>query len=173
MRHTFHHVAIARYEVHGVVDDLLVAIENGTKVCFTDCHPDGVANALTQRAGRRLHTRCVAELRMARRLALPLPELLQVIQGEIVTSQVKHAVQQHGCMASREHEAIAVDPAGIGRVVAQVLRPQHIGERGERHRRSRVPRVRFLDGVHGEYSDRVDAEVFDGLTRCGRRGRGS
>ena len=83
-------------------------------------------------------------------------------------------------MPARQHEAIAVRPDRILRVVAQRVLPQRVGHRRERHRRARVARVRLLHGVHRERADRVDGEEIDrrwsrvhGLRlECGFRVRG-
>ena len=62
-------------------------------------------------------------------------------------------------MAVRQHEAVAVGPVRIGRVVAQVPAPQRDGDLGHAHRRARVPGVRLLHGVHRERADRVGHQV--------------
>jgi len=98
---------------------------------------------------------------MSRRLALPLPELLQIIESEIVAGEVEDAVQQHRRVSGGEDEAIAIEPGRVGGIVAQMLRPENVGKGCERHRRARVSRVRFLNGIHGENSDRVDTEIFE------------
>ena len=100
---------------------------------------------------------------MSRRLALPLPELLEVIESEIVAGEVENAVQQHRRVSGRQHEAVAIGPARIGGVVAEMPGPEDVGEGSKRHRSARMARVRFLDGIHGEDSDRVDAEIFERL----------
>ena len=69
-------------------------------------------------------------------------------------------------MAGREHEAIAIEPARIGGIVAEMPGPEHVGEGSERHRSAGVARVRLLNGIHGKDSDRVDAEIFERLARC-------
>ena len=156
-----HHVAIAGDEIHVVVDDLLVAIENGAEVRLPNSHSDGVANSLSERAGSRLDSGCVAKLGMSRRLALPLPELLQVIESEIIAREIENTVQQHRRVAGGQDEAIAIEPARIRGIVAQVLRPENVGKRRERHRRAGMSRVRFLNSIHRENSDRVDTEIFE------------
>ena len=162
MRDAFHHVAIAGDEVHVVIDDhVSAAIERCAEVSFADCHSDRIADSLPERAGRRLDTRRVAVLGMPGRLALPLAELLQVIEREVVAGEIEHAVQQHRRVAGRQHEPVAVHPGRILRVVSQVPSEEHVGERRERHRRARMAGVGFLNGIHREDSDRVDAELVE------------
>ena len=71
--------------------------------------------------------------------------------------QVKQRVEQHRGVARRQHEAVAIDPQWIGRVVAQKILPQRIGDRRQAHRRSRMAGLGLLHGVDGERTDRVDA----------------
>src|SRR2546422_7837851 len=56
-------------------------------------------------------------------------------------------------------------------VVAQVLLPQHPGERRERHGRPGMAGVRLLHRVHGEGADGVDAELLE-IGVAGRGGGG-
>ncbi len=170
----FHHVAVAGDEVDVMVYDLLVAVEHRPHVRLGHRHANRVANPLAQRSSRRLDAGSVAELGMAGRLALPLPKLLQVIECELVAGEIEHAVQQHRCVPRRQHEAITIQPAGICRVVAKVLRPEDIGERRQGHRCAGMTGVRFLHGVHRQNPDRVDAEILErlaGARRWGRIGR--
>ena len=82
-------------------------------------HADGVGEALPQRSGGDFDAGRVAALGVAGREAAPLPELLDVVQRQVVTGQVQQRVQQHRAMAGGEHEAVAVGPAGIARVVPE------------------------------------------------------
>ena len=84
-------------------------------------------------------------------------------------------------MAAGEHETVAVGPGGIGRVVPEEPRPEHVGGGCQGHRRAGMPRLGRLDGIHGQHPDRVDAApgqfgiddvgVADGGT-AGRNGPG-
>ena len=93
MRHSFHHVAIAGDEVHVVIEDFLVAVEDRGHVCLSHCHANGVTDSLSERTSRRLDSRSVAVLGMSRRLAFPLPELLQVLERQLITGEIEDAVQ--------------------------------------------------------------------------------
>ena len=163
--HPFHHVAIAGDEIHVMVVNLLVPVEYRGHVRLADGHAHCVADALTKGTGRRFHAGGVAVLWMPRRLALPLTELLQIVECEIIAGEVQHAVQKHRRVSGGQHEAIAIQPVRVGGVVAQVLGPKHIRKRRERHWSTRVARVGLLDGVHGQNSDRIDAEILERLAR--------
>ena len=62
-------------------------------------------------------------------------------------------------MPGREHEAVAVEPVRVRRVVLHDPRVEHVRERRERHRGARMAGVRLLDRVHRERADRVDREL--------------
>ena len=124
--------------------------------------PDGVAEALTQRARGDLDPGGVAALRMTRGGRAPLAELLQVVDRHRVPGQVQQRVQQRRRVAGRQHEAVAVGPFGVERVVAQVVSEQHPADRREAHRGAGVAAVGALDRVDGEGADGRDHQLVGG-----------
>src|SRR6266480_4995180 len=118
VRDALHHVSIAGDEIHVMVDDLLLAIEHRAHVRFGYGHADCIAHSLAERASGGLNAGGIAVFWMSGRLALPLTELLQIIESEIVAREIEHAVQQHRRMSCRQHEPIAVQPIGVGGIVA-------------------------------------------------------
>ena len=74
--------------------------------------PDPVGEALAERAGGDLDPGGEVDLGMPRRLAAPLAELGEVVEGEPVPGQVEHGVQQDRGVAAGEDEAVAVGPCG-------------------------------------------------------------
>ena len=65
-------VAVAGDDVRAVVDDgVAVAVELAAEAPLRDGHPDGVGDALAERAGRRLDARRQAVLGVARASASP------------------------------------------------------------------------------------------------------
>ncbi len=132
-------------------------------------HPDCVAEALAERAGGRLDAGRVAVLRVAGRLGAELPELLDLVEADVVAGEVQACVEQHRRVAGREHEPVAVGPGRIGRVVLHHARVEQVCGRRKAERRPRVTRLRRLDGVDRERADRVDRELLDRRLRH-RRG---
>jgi hypothetical protein len=59
------------------------------ELCLADGHADCIGHALTQWPGGDLHARRVSAFRMTWRLAAPLAELLNVIEGERVAGQMQ------------------------------------------------------------------------------------
>ena len=139
----------------------LGAVELGRQPALGDGHPDGVGEALAERAGRRLDAGRQAVFGVAGRDAAPLAERLEVVERDRVAGQVEERVEQHAGVAGAQHEAVAVGPVGLGRGMAQEARPQHVRHRRRAHRGARVPGVRLLDGVDRERPDRVDGELVE------------
>src|ERR1700694_1976141 len=99
MRDAFHHVAIAGNEVDVVIEDSLVAVEDRGHVRLTDSHSNRITDSLPERSGSRLAAGCVTVLGVSGSLALPLAELLQIVESQIVAGEIEHAVQQHRSVA--------------------------------------------------------------------------
>ena len=137
------------------------SLEFRSQPALRDGHPDGIGEALAERAGRRLDARRQAAFRVARRDAVPLSERLEVGQRDRVAGQVEERVQQHVGVTGTQHEAVAVGPVRVGRRVPQEARPQHVRHRRGAHRRARVTRVRLLHGVDRQRPDGVDGELVE------------
>ncbi len=105
-----------------------------------DPHAHPVGEALPEWPGRDLDPRGPLALGMARGERSPLPELLEVLEGQPESGQEEHGVLEDAGVPGREHEAIAIRPVGVTRVEAHDAGPQHVSERRERHRRARVAR---------------------------------
>ena len=134
----FHQVAVAADAVGEVVDDrLVVAVVDGAEMRFGDRHADGVGDALAERPGRRLDARRALGFGMAGRLASELPEVLDVVERQVVAGEIEQRVEQHRAVAGGEHEAVAVEPMRILRIEAQMARPQRVRHRRRAHRHAR------------------------------------
>ena len=133
--------------------------------------PTRVAEALAERAGRRLDARRVEVLRVARRVRAELAELLDLVEAEVVAGEVQARVEQHRGVAGREHEAVAVRPLRVvpGCASSPACRA--------RTRRARAPAAR--PGARTarpgrrrpSASGRVDAQLVDRLLRHRRGSR--
>ena len=154
-----HEAAVAGDDVGVVVDE--VGAEAVAQDALGDGHADGVAEALAERAGRDLDAGRVAGLGVARRARLELAERLDVVELEAVAAEVQHRVLEDRGVAVGEHEAVAVGPRRVGRVVLHDPAVEHVGERGERHRRALVAALGAQRGVHGEAADQRDRLGLD------------
>ena len=85
--------------------------------------------------------------------------------GRSYPREMEQGVQQHRGVAGGEHEAVAVGPGGIARIVAEEPAPQHVRHRGQRHRRAGMSRLGRLDRVHRQRADRVDAAPGEVVVR--------
>ena len=154
VRHAFHQAAVAEENESVVIDDFVTRlVELGGEYLFGQREADRVGDALAERAGGRFDARGVAVFRVARRPGVQLAEVLDVVDRDVVAGQVQQRVDQHRAVAVRQHEAVAVGPFRIGRIVTQMAAPKDFGDFGHAHRGARVSGIRLLDGVHGEGAD--------------------
>ena len=156
MADALHQAAVAHEHPGAVVDDRVPgAIELRRQQLLGERHADCVREPLPERPGGRLDPGGHANLRMARGLAVQLPEAPELLERQRVAGQVQQRVQQHRAMAVGEHEAVAVRPAGIGGIVLQIAAPQRLGDLRHAHRHARVPALGGLHGIDGEHAQRV------------------
>ena len=159
-----HHAAVAHQAVGVMVHHgEAVAVEHGGQVLLGHGHAHGVGDALAQGAGGGLHHGRVAVLGMAGGLGAPLAELLEILHGQAIAEEVVDAVEQHGRMARAEHEAVAVVPGGVGRIVAHLAAEEGIHRRRGPQGRARMAGLGLFNGVGGQGADRVDQLLFHGL----------
>ncbi len=166
--HPLHQAAVAGDRPDVVVDQL--AAEAITQHTFGHRHADGVAEPLTEWAGRHLDAHGVAGLGMSRRAAAERTERPQVVELEAVPAEVQHRVLQDRRVPVGQDEAVAVRPGGVERVVAHHPAVEHVGQRGEGHRRALMAALGVQGGVHREAADHRDRL---GLDVGGERRRGS
>ena len=181
----FHQVAVAAQGVDVVVEQIEAgAVVAGGQPALGDRHADAVADALPQRPGRRLHAAGVAVLGMSGATAVQLAEAADVVQrhgrlvgaatggvGLLHAAQVQRRIEQHRGVTAGKHEAVAIGPERLGRIVTQELVEEHIGRRRQGHGRARMAAIGRLHGVHREGANGIDGERFDRLHR-GRRSGG-
>ena len=173
-----HHASISAKRVDVEIKQFEAgAVVSRGKPLPRDGHPNAGRNALAERSRCALDARCPAILGMAGAAAIQLPECFQGVQrhrrfaqGFVILAdrphfrQMQQRVEQHGSVANRQDEAVAIGPRGILRVEAQELLPQAIGHRRHRHGGSGMTGVRRLDCIHGEGADRIDAGQLDPRT---------
>ncbi len=156
VRDALHEAAVAAKRIGVVVDDVVArSIECGGKDSLRECHADRIGEALAERPGRRLDARRAAVFGMPGRLRMQLAKAPQLVHRQVVAGEMQQRVKQHGAMTVREHEAVAVRPFRIGRVMAQMAVPERQRDLGHAHRHARMPGVRLLHGIHGERAQYV------------------
>ena len=164
-RHALHDVAVGADGVGAVIDErAAVAVVAHGQHGLGERHADRIADALPERPGRDLDAgdRVLAlELGVPGRLGAPLPELLEVVEREVVAREVQRGVLEDAGVPGREHEAVAVRPAGSAGIVSHPLAVEHVGDGRERHGGAGMAGVGLLHRVHGEAADGVDRELLD------------
>jgi hypothetical protein len=154
VRNAFHQATIAEEGVGVVIDDFVARlVELGSQHLFGQREADGVSDALAERAGRGFNARRVTKLGVTRCFGVQLAEIFQIIDRQIVASEVQQRINQHRAVAVRHHETVAVRPVRVGRVVAQMAAPQNLGDFRHAHRHARVAGVGLLHGIHGQGAD--------------------
>ena len=123
--------------------------------------PDRVADALAQRAGGGLDAGGVAVLGVARGLAAPGAQRLEVVELEAEPGQVELGVEGDAAVPGREHEPVATGPVGVGGVVPHRLLEQGVGHRGQAHRGAGVAVADLLHGVHREHARGVHRALVE------------
>ena len=117
--YALHQTAIAQKDPGMVVDDgVAIAIELGSEGFLCQRHPHGIRDALPQRPGRGFNAGGIAIFGVTRRLAMELPELLQVFNGKFIPSEMQEGVDQHRAVAIGQHEPVAIGPIRIRRIVS-------------------------------------------------------
>ena len=157
---TFHEAAVAEERIGVVINNLVArTVELRCQGLLGNGETNGVGNALAEGAGGRFNARGVAIFGMARGLGVQLTEILDVVDGNVVTAQVQQGVLQHGAVTVGQHEAVPVGPLRVGRVVAQVIVPQYLGDIRHTHGRTRVAGLGFLNRIHAQRANGV-GEIF-------------
>src|SRR5665213_1717575 len=129
-RDPLHEISVADDPVCEMIDDLEArTVVTGSQMRFGHRQTHTVTEALTERSRGRLDAWCNATLRVARRHATPFSKLFDLFERKIITGKVKQTIKQHRAVPRREHEAITVEPFGIGRIVFEESGPQHICHR--------------------------------------------
>ncbi len=168
-RDAFHQIAVARDDVRVVVDDRVSRpVEVRGQMRLGHGHADRVRRC-PGRGGRwsPRRPRHMA-LGMPGCPAVPLAESLDLLHRQVVARQMEQRVEQHRPVAGRQHEAVAIGPVRISRIVPQESGPEHVRHRRRSHRESGVTRVGLLHRIDGEEADRVDRDVVGMLFLHGR-----
>ena len=106
-----------------------VRVEQAVLAAGGHRHADGVADALAERTGGGLDAGGVAVLRVARGLAAPGAQRLEVVELEAPAAQEELDVEGQAGVAAGEDEAVAAGPVRVGRVVAHHLLEQQVRRR--------------------------------------------
>ena len=132
VRDAFHQAAVAGEHVSAMVDDRVSGpIEVRRQKRFGERHADGVGETLPERSGRRLDAGRHADFRMSGRFRMQLAKPLELRNRQVVAGQMKQRVLKHRAMSVRQHEAIAVGPVRIRRIMVQMPRRERANGVGE------------------------------------------
>ena len=150
-RHAFLHAAVA-CEADDMVVEYLVPgrVEMRRRHLAGQGQADRIANALAERTGGGLDPGGLVKFRMAGRFAVEYAEILQLLEGQIIAAQMQPAVEEHRAVAGGQHEAVAVEPAGLVGVVHQRMAVKHGADFRRPERQTEVAGGTFMNGIDGE-----------------------
>src|SRR5579859_8176610 len=158
----FHQIAIAGNGVDIMIDNSVIrAVVAISQEALGNCHTDAVSKTLTERAGSGFYASRMTMLGMARCEAAPLAELLELLQREIVASEIEHAIQKHRGVSGREDKAVAVAPGRVARIIVHKARPEQMGKGSQGHCGTGMTGIGLLYRVHCQGADRIDTEFFE------------
>src|SRR5579864_4288934 len=99
VRHAFHKIAVGADSESEVIDDLVAGlVEEGGEISFCDRHAHAGSEPLSERAGGHFHAGRENVFRMPGGFTSPLPELLEIIEGEIVAGEKQKRIEEHGAV---------------------------------------------------------------------------
>jgi hypothetical protein len=168
----FLEVAVAADGVDVVVERALplgrVGVEQAALAAGGHRHADRVGDTLAERTGGGLDAGGVPELGVARSLAAPGAQRLEVVDLEPEAGEVELGVQGDAGVAAGQHEPVPPGPVRVGRIVSHHLLEQHVGDRREAHRRTGVAVADLLHRVHRQHAGGVHRTPVDvGPFECG------
>ncbi|MNZ78871.1 hypothetical protein D3C78_974610 [compost metagenome] len=161
----FHHATVTQEHIGVVVDDVMTfAVELRAHDFFGKGKTNGVGQTLAERTGGGLDAWGVTELRVARGAAVQLTEGLEVVDGDVIASQVQQRIDQHRAVTVGQHEAVTVSEVRVARAVFQIVAPKNLGDIRHAHRGTWMAAVGLLHGIHAEGTNGVGT-----LTTAGHR----
>ena len=80
---------------------------------------DRVCDALPERSGSYFDARG-GDLRVTGCFGVQTPEAFQIVHAQIVSAKIEVAIHERACVPAREYDAVAIQPRGIFRVVADL-----------------------------------------------------
>ena len=150
--HALHQAAVAGDHVGAVIDQILAPA--GAQHLLRHGEAHGGGEALPERAGGGLDPGRVVDLRMTRGVGAPLAEVADLLHRHLrVAREIEQRVKQHGAMAGRQDEAVAVGPSRLRGVELEVARVKDRGDVGHAHGHPRMARI---GGGHGVERQRAD-----------------
>ena len=161
----FHQAAVASDDIGVMVHDLCPVLR--AQHLFGHGETDGVGDALAQRAGGGLNRIGEEVLWVARGARAHLAEVLQLFDGKLlIAGQVQQRIKQHGAVACRQDEAVAVGPKRVGRVELQVLLKEDGGHIGHAHRHAGVAGIGGGHGIEGQRANGGGLGPVVGVCAC-------
>ena len=130
--HALHQISVRNNRPRMVVDEFIA--EDGIEMRLGQRHPDPHSEPLPQRAGGAFDSRCKPALRVPRRPASPLPEILQIGHGDVKSVYVQQRIEEGRTVPRGQDEPVTIAPRRVRRVIHEKTIPQHVRHRGRAER---------------------------------------
>ena len=104
---------------------------------------------------------------MTGRQAIPLAELLELFQRQIVAGQMEQAVEQHRTMTGGQYKTIPVGPIRILGVMSQELGPKHVSSIGHAHGHTGMAGIGLLHSINRQGPYSINTKLVKvGISHC-------
>src|ERR1039458_2533271 len=98
--YAFHQIAVADNGVGMIIDDFVAGpVEHCCQIFFRNGHTYTSGESLAERSGGRFYAAVRTVFGMAGGLALPLSEVLYVIERYVMAREVQQTVKEHGAVS--------------------------------------------------------------------------
>ena len=174
LRDAFHQVAVRGEHIGEMINRIA---EFRVHHALGERHANRCRNALPERTRGGLDAARDEVFRVARGLRAKLAEVLDLVDRHAGRAgEIEQRIEQHGAMARRQHEAVAVGPGRVGGVIFQHVAEEHGGDIGSAHGQARMAGFGLFDRIHRKGSDRIGhrlvGDAHGALFQWRRPGRG-
>jgi hypothetical protein len=142
--------------VAGETDDRLVENNVVGRVVFCRRHLRGksvanrIADALAEGTGRCLDSDGLGELGVTGSLAVELAEVLYLLHRQVIARKMEPTVEEHAAVTRREDKTVAVEPFGLGGIIAEIAAEEHRADLRGAEGQAEVAGIALVDGIDGE-----------------------
>jgi hypothetical protein len=90
-----------------------------------------------------------------------LAELLKLGEREVISGQVKKAVQKHRAVPGGKDEPVPIGPTRFEGIVLHETRPEYVGHGRGAHRHSWMAGVCLLDSIYSKKPNGVNTQLIE------------
>ena len=161
VRNSFHQIPVTDDGIGKMIHNgKLRAVKPGGQKTFGHGHTHAIGKALSQGSGGGFHSRGMPVFGVSGGFTSPLSEVLQILQGKVITGEMKQTIEQHRTMPGGKDKPVPIRPFRIPGIMFQKPGPQDIGHRGRTHGHARMPGIGLLDRIHSQHANSIDTKII-------------